>query len=217
MAHFIATRPEPRGVYRFGSTQQKSAGARVALVRVHGFLKKMIRLLPISGQAVTANRFAAFAALATADHAPFAADGAPVMRTAMRARGSAAPSLPVIRRPNLPTAREVSSENHYMRGPGSEVAAPFRPRPRRTLLAESSARSGPLRAPGEALPQSIAPLNGWLTLSVPWVDHLQLSLRRRVSGDHRRSARCSPAAGLPPVRPAAKWRRIIQRWSGEKN
>ena len=51
---------------------------------------------------------------------------------------------------------------------------------------------------------------------VPWVDHLQLPLRRRVSGDHRRSARCSPTAGRPPIRPAAEWRRTAQRWSGEK-
>ena len=45
MAHVIVTRPDPGGVYRFGSTQQKSAGARVALVRVHGFLKKMIEAI----------------------------------------------------------------------------------------------------------------------------------------------------------------------------
>lgn len=45
MAHFIATRPEPGGVYRFGSTQQKSGGARVALARVHGYLKKMIEAI----------------------------------------------------------------------------------------------------------------------------------------------------------------------------
>jgi hypothetical protein len=45
MAHFIVTRPEPRGVYRFGSMQGKSGGARIALTRVHGYLKKMIEAI----------------------------------------------------------------------------------------------------------------------------------------------------------------------------
>ena len=45
MAHFIVTRPEPRSIYRFGSMQGKSGGARVALARVHGYLKKMIEAI----------------------------------------------------------------------------------------------------------------------------------------------------------------------------
>jgi hypothetical protein len=45
MAHFIVTRPEPRSVYRFGSTRQKSGGARVALARVHGYLKHVIAVI----------------------------------------------------------------------------------------------------------------------------------------------------------------------------
>ena len=45
MAHFPITRPEPRSVYRFGSTQGKSGGARIALARVHGYLKNMIEAI----------------------------------------------------------------------------------------------------------------------------------------------------------------------------
>ena len=31
MARFLITRPEPRSLYRFGSMQEKSGGARIAL------------------------------------------------------------------------------------------------------------------------------------------------------------------------------------------
>jgi hypothetical protein len=45
MPHFLVTRPEPRSFYRFGSTKGKSGGARVALVRVHGYLRNMIEAI----------------------------------------------------------------------------------------------------------------------------------------------------------------------------
>jgi hypothetical protein len=45
MARFLITRPEPRSLYRFGSMQEKSGGARIALARVHGYLKNMIEAI----------------------------------------------------------------------------------------------------------------------------------------------------------------------------
>jgi len=42
MPHFLITRSESPSVYRFGSAHGKSGGARVALSRVHGYLKNMI-------------------------------------------------------------------------------------------------------------------------------------------------------------------------------
>jgi len=45
MARFLITRPEPRSLYRFGSMHEKSGGARIALARVHGYLKNMIEAI----------------------------------------------------------------------------------------------------------------------------------------------------------------------------
>jgi hypothetical protein len=45
MARFLITRQGPRSLYRFGSMQEKSGGARIALARVHGYLKNMIEAI----------------------------------------------------------------------------------------------------------------------------------------------------------------------------
>ena len=69
MARFIATRPEPGASTGSAALQEKSAGARVALVRVHGLSEENDRgycRFRRSSACNANSRFAAFATTAPA-------------------------------------------------------------------------------------------------------------------------------------------------------